>query len=141
MKIYSLPILALACLKLCLPRASAQSTTNAVLTATLNFTAYIQQPTNDTGLQSLSINKFATKDIIASIETDLGFPTNDAATAKILLKFAGLGGADVPGLDLFLRNSAGDTRLTNNIFNVASGSTSIGNVTVSTVRSVPNSVS
>jgi hypothetical protein len=141
MKIYSLPILALACLQLCLPRASAQSSTNAVLTATLNLTAYIQQPTNDSGLRSVSIKKFATKDIIASIEADLGLPTNDAPTAKLLMKFAGLGGAEAPELDLFLRNSGGDTRLTNSIFNVASGSTSIGNLTVSTVRSVANRVS
>src|SRR6516225_3528660 len=88
MKTRLLIALALTACSLCATKVDAQ--TNAVLTATLNLAAYVQQPTNGS-LQSISARKFATKDIIASIESDLGLPTNDLATAKLLLKFTGIG--------------------------------------------------
>src|SRR4051812_43997084 len=127
-------LLLLACCGLYCTRASAQSTnTNLVLTATLNLTAYIQQPTNEP-LLSVKTRKFATRDIIASIETDLGMATNDAAKAKLLLKFVGVGGTNDAPLHIVLRNSGGDTNI-DSIMQLREGSVSrLGSLTVSTVR-------
>ena len=114
MRIYSLIVLALVACGLCTRQVTAQSTNaSAVLTATLNLTAYIQQPANGP-LPAVGIQKFATKDIIAAIESDLGIATNDLATAKLLLKFTGVGNtnAQVP-LDVILRTSGGDTNISN----------------------------
>src|SRR5436190_14644724 len=73
-------------------KVAAQSTNAAaVLTVAVNLTGYIQQPTNSSPLLSVKTQKFTTKDIIGSIESDLGLPTNDLATAKLLLRFGGLG--------------------------------------------------
>src|ERR1051326_6770710 len=124
----------LFCTKAAAQSTNAGPTTNLVVSVTLNLTAYIQNPTNGS-LQTVSVRKFATKDIVAAIETDLGLPTNDLATAKLLIKWIGLGDTNqfIPPT-LFLRTSAGDTNI-GDIFGLNAGDTSFGNLTVSTIRS------
>jgi hypothetical protein len=144
MKIYSFIALAILACGLCCTKAQSTNTgpsTNLVLTATLNLTAYIQNPTNG-GPQTVSIRKYATKDIVAALETELGLPTNDLATARLVIKWVGLGGTNfIPPL-ICLRTSAGDTNVNymvgtnvNDTFRLTQGNTSFGNVTVNTLRS------
>jgi hypothetical protein len=140
MKIYLFIALAILADGLYCTRAAAQSTdtdagptTNLIVTTTLNLTAYIQNPSNGP-LPSVTIQKLTTKDIIAAIETELGLPTNDVATAKLLLKWNGVGGTNFVPVAEFLRTSAGDTNV-DSVFSIAGGNTSLGNLTVSTIRS------
>src|SRR5262249_9120174 len=124
MKIYLFIALAILGNALYGTKAAAQSTnagptTNLIVTATLNLTAYIQNPSNGS-LPSVTVRKFTTKDIVAAIETELGLPTNDLATAKLLLKWVGLGGTNFVPPAEFLRTSGGDTNV-DNVFRIASG--------------------
>ena len=68
-----------------LKAAFAQPSTNVVLTTVLNLTAYIQQP-NASGLPIVKVQRFATKDVVAAIGSDLAQPADSLAKAKLLLQ-------------------------------------------------------
>jgi hypothetical protein len=95
------------------PMGAQSIHTNLVLTATLNLTAYVQQPTNSSGsLPAVAVQRFANKDIISAIETHLGFPTTDLSTARLLVQFVGLGNTNQQSsLNIVLRTASGDTNL------------------------------
>ena len=120
----------------------AQST-NVVLTVTLNLTAYIQQPTNDSSVfKTTTTQKLATKDIVAAIAGDLGLSA-DPLTSKLLLIYNGVGDTTTNAvLNAVLRTSGGDTNI-NGIFSLdfPSGFSVLNNLSVTTERSNPNGTS
>jgi hypothetical protein len=118
----------------------AQTNTNLITTCTVNLTGYIQQPTNGSSPPAVTIRKFATKDIIAALASDLAQPTNNVSTAKLLLQFVGAGNPDVPdSLNAVLRISGTDTNI-NDIFelNFSPQFSFLANATVTTERPKPN---
>jgi len=90
-----------------LKAAFAQPSTNVVLTTVLNLTAYIQQP-NASGLPIVKVQRFATKDVVAAIGSDLAQPADSLAKAKLLLQFAGIGNTNQATTNAILRTSFGD---------------------------------
>src|SRR3954471_20020548 len=90
-----------------LKAAFAQPSTNVVLTTVLNLTAYIQQP-NASGLPIVKVQRFATKDVVAAIGSDLAQPADSLAKAKLLLQFAAIGNTNQATTNAILRTSSGD---------------------------------
>jgi len=114
-----------------------------VLTATLNLTVYIQQPTNDSSVfKTTTTQKLATKDIVAAIAADLGLSA-DPLTSKLLLIYNGVGDTTTNAiLNAVLRTGGGDTNI-NGIFSLdfPSRLSVLDNLTVATERPNPNGTS
>ena len=91
-----------------LKSAFAQSSTNVVLTVVLNLTAYIQQPGAGATLPTVKVQRFATKDVVAAIGSDLGQPADSLSKAKLLLQFAGIGNTNAAVTNMVLRTAIGD---------------------------------
>jgi hypothetical protein len=112
--------------------ASAQNaSTNLVLTMGWNLTAYIQT-TNESGLPSVTVTKFATKDIAAALGQNQGQSSNQLISAKALLRFISIGTTN-EALNAILRTSAGDTVVDTNLF-----VSLLGSPEVDTLRGIGN---
>src|SRR6266850_3156339 len=139
---YILRFIAVAILLLSASFVRGQST-NLVLTATLNLTVYIQQPTNDSSVfKTTTTQKLATKDIVAAIAADLGLSA-DPLTSKLLLIYNGVGDTTTNAiLNAVLRTGGGDTNI-NGIFSLdfPSRLSVLDNLTVATERPNPNGTS